>query len=119
VRDGLPHTEVSMDFHVGVAEASKNELLSATVRAYRDLLIQTLHDMRDVNSARVTQKWHEEIFEAIRARDAEGARKLMNDHLLDFEKRIRAYLQSKDDGGAGRARKRTAARPPRAGRNSA
>lgn len=99
VRDGLPHTEVSMDFHVAVAEASGNELLSATVRAYRDLLMQTLHDMRDPSSARVTQKWHEDILDAIRAHDADATRKLMQDHLLDFERRIRAYLQSQESAG--------------------
>lgn len=113
VREGLPHTEVSMDFHVAVAEASRNELLSATVRAYRDLLIQTLHDMRDVSSARVTQKWHEDILEAIRAHDPDATRKLMQDHLLDFEKRIRSYLQSQGGAGDGRARGKV---PPRAAR---
>ncbi len=102
IRDERPHTEASMDFHVALAEASQNELLSATVRAYRDLLMQTLHDMRDIRSARVTQKWHEEIVEAIRARDPDATRKLMQDHLLDFEKRIREYLQSKDAPADGR-----------------
>ncbi|MDE3101438.1 MAG: FadR family transcriptional regulator [Chloroflexota bacterium] len=103
VHDERPHTEASMDFHVAVAEASANELLSATVRAYRDLLMQTLHDMRDVRSARVTQKWHEDIMEAIRAHDADAARDLMRDHLLDFEKRIRLYLQAKEASGDPRA----------------
>jgi DNA-binding FadR family transcriptional regulator len=111
VRLGAPHTEASMDFHVAVAEASGNELLSATVRAYRDLLMQTLHDMRDPSSARVTQKWHEDILDAISAHDADATRKLMNDHLLDFEKRIRSYLQTKEGDG------RTATPvPPRAAR---
>jgi DNA-binding FadR family transcriptional regulator len=96
VRDGLPHTEVSMDFHVAVAEASGNELLSATVQAYRDLLIQTLRDMRDPSSAAETQKWHEDILDAIRQHDAAAARDLMQEHLLDFERRIRAFLQSRE-----------------------
>jgi DNA-binding FadR family transcriptional regulator len=104
VSEGLPHTEVSMDFHVAVAEASGNELLSATVRAYRDLLIQTLHDMRDPSSARETQKWHEDILDAIRAHDADATRKLMQDHLIDFERRIRAYLQSHEGDGHARAK---------------
>lgn len=98
VREELPHTQASMDFHVALAEAARNELLSATVRAYRDLLIQTLRDMRDVRSARATQKAHEEILEAIRARDGEATRKLMLDHLQDFEKRLRQYLRGKDAG---------------------
>ncbi|HEX9437365.1 MAG TPA: FCD domain-containing protein [Candidatus Limnocylindria bacterium] len=113
VREGLPHTEVSMDFHVALAEASKNELLSATVRAYRDLLIQTLHDMRDIRSARVTQKAHEEILEAIRARDGEATRKLMLEHLQDFEKRLRRYLQANEAASDGRSRPKA---PPRSAR---
>jgi hypothetical protein len=55
--------------------------------------------MRDPGSARITQRWHEEILDAIRAHDAEATRKLMQDHLLDFERRIRAYLQSQDGDG--------------------
>lgn len=115
VREHLPHTEASMDFHVALAEASGNELLSATVRAYRDLLMQPLRDMRDVRSARVTQKAHEEILDAIRAHDPDATRKLVLAHLQDFEKRIRRYLQSRelgDDRPAPPASRR-AARPER------
>lgn len=108
VRAGSPHTEVAMDFHVALAEASRNELLSATVRAYRDLLVKTLHDMRDVSSSRITQKWHEDILEAIRAHDAEGTRELMEEHLRDFERRIRNYLRNKEAAQAA-----SSADPPR------
>ncbi|MGH2379105.1 MAG: FadR/GntR family transcriptional regulator, partial [Candidatus Limnocylindria bacterium] len=110
VREHLPHTEASMDFHVALADASKNELLSATVRAYRDLLMQTLRDMRDVRSARATQKAHDEILEAIRAHDPDATRRLVLAHLQDFEKRIRRYLQSKGTGEG-----RSAARIPQRG----
>lgn len=96
VREQLSHTEASMEFHVMVAEAAGNELLTATVRAYRDLLVQTISDMRDVRSARATQKAHEEILEAIQAHDADAARKLMLAHLQDFEKRLRRWLQTQD-----------------------
>ena len=96
VREQAPHTEASMDFHVAVADASKNDLLAATVGAYRDLLVQTLHDMRDVRSAKTTQKAHEEILDAIRSHDPEAARKLMLDHLRDFEKRLRRWLATQE-----------------------
>ncbi len=96
VREQAPHTEASMDFHVAVALAAKNELLSATVAAYRDLLVQTLHDMRDVRSAKMTQKAHEEIVDAIRSHDPEAARKLMLEHLQDFEKRLRRWLATQE-----------------------
>lgn len=115
VREHLPHTEASMDFHVALAEASKNELLSATVRAYRDLLMQPLRDMRDVRSARATQKAHEEILEAIRAHDPDATRKLVLVHLQDFEKRIRRYLQSRE-GGDGRPASRASAGAARSDR---
>ncbi len=96
VREQAPHTEASMDFHVAVADAAKNELLAATVVAYRDLLVQTLHDMRDVRSAKATQKAHEEILEAIRSHDPEAARSLMLAHLQDFEKRLRRWLATQE-----------------------
>ena len=96
VREQAPHTEASMDFHVAVADAADNELLAATVAAYRDLLVQTLHDMRDVRSAKTTQKAHEEILDAIRSHDPEAARKLMLEHLRDFEKRLRRWLATQE-----------------------
>jgi DNA-binding FadR family transcriptional regulator len=96
VREQAPHTEASMDFHVAVADAAKNELLAATVAAYRDLLVQTLHDMRDVRSAKTTQKAHEEILDAIKSHDPEAARKLMLEHLQDFEKRLRRWLATQE-----------------------
>ena len=96
VREQAPHTEASMDFHVAVAYAANNELLSATVAAYRDLLVQTLHDMRDLRSAKMTQKAHEEILDAIRAHDPDAARKLMLEHLRDFEKRLRRWLATQE-----------------------
>jgi DNA-binding FadR family transcriptional regulator len=108
VREQAPHTEASMDFHVAVADASGNELLKATVAAYRDLLIQTLHDMRDVRSARATQTAHEEILDAIRSHDSDAARSLMLAHLQDFEKRLRRWLVTQGHSGiATRPRGRT------------
>ena len=109
VREQAPHTEASMDFHVAVADAAKNELLAATVAAYRDLLVQTLHDMRDVRSAKATQKAHEEILDAIRSHDPEAARKLMLEHLRDFEKRLRRWLATQEQAAiVARARHRPA-----------
>ena len=101
-----------MEFHVAVADAAGNELLAATVAAYRDLLIQTLQDMRDVRSAKATQKAHEEILDAIRSHDPEAARSLMLAHLQDFEKRLRRWLATQEHADiVSRARRR----PARAG----
>ncbi len=95
IREHIPHAEASMDFHVDLAHAAGNEVLYATVGAYRELLIPAIHDLRDPKSTRATQKAHEELVEAVRRRDADGARQLMLAHLADFEKRLRKRLQER------------------------
>jgi len=52
--------------------------------------------MRDVRSAKLTQKAHEEILEAIRSHDPEASRRLMLEHLQDFEKRLRRWLATQE-----------------------
>ncbi len=94
VRERDSHLMASMDFHVAVARAAGNEVLYATVRAYHELIVGALRDMRDPRSARATQKYHEEILDAIRKRDADAARAAMLEHLAEFEKRLRKWLQS-------------------------
>jgi DNA-binding FadR family transcriptional regulator len=99
------HLNVSMDFHVALARAADNEVLFATVRAYHELLVGALRDMRDPKSAKVTQKFHEEIFDAVRSHDAEAAGEIMVEHLAESEKRLRRWLQTTKEG---RARAETA-----------
>ncbi len=102
VRDSDSHLNPSMDFHVALARAADNEVLYATVRAYHELLVGALRDMRDPRSARVTQKLHEEILEAVRAHDAEAAGEIMLEHLAESEKRLRRWLQSSKGRAAAR-----------------
>jgi len=96
MKEDLPHAEASMDFHVELASCAGNEILEATVSAYRELLVPTIRDMRDPRSGRTTQKVHEELVEAVRRRDPEGARQLMLVHLADFEKRLRRWLGTRE-----------------------
>jgi DNA-binding FadR family transcriptional regulator len=86
-----------MDFHVELARAARNEVLEATVEAYRELLVPSIRDLRDEKSGRATQKAHEELVEAVRRHDPEGARDLMLTHLADFEKRLRRGLSVRAD----------------------
>ena len=53
--------------------------------------------MVDSRSVKNAQKAHEDILEALRARDAEAAGAAMLEHLADFEKRVRKWLQSSAD----------------------
>lgn len=98
LREPITHADASMDFHVELARAARNEVLEATVEAYRELLVPSIRDLRDEKSGRATQKAHEELIEAVRRHDPEGARDVMLTHLADFEKRLRRSLASRIEG---------------------
>jgi DNA-binding FadR family transcriptional regulator len=97
IRDSVTHAEASMDFHVELARAADNEVLYATVAAYRELLVPALREVRNPSTVRTTQKAHEELVEAVRRHDAGGARELMVAHLEDFEKRLRKRLAEREE----------------------
>src|SRR5437667_203303 len=97
IRESVTHAEASMDFHVELARAAGNEVLYATVAAYRELLVPALRDLRNPSTVTKTQKVHEELVEAVRRHDAEGARELMVTHLEDFEKRLRKRLAEREE----------------------
>src|SRR6266540_1650066 len=97
LREPITHADASMDFHVELARAAGNEVLYATVEAYRELLVPSIRDLRDEKSGRATQKAHEELVEAVRRHDPEGAREVMLLHLSDFEKRLRRRLADRPD----------------------
>ena len=97
LREPITHADASMDFHVELARAADNEVLYATVAAYRELLVPALRDLRNPSTVNKTQKVHEELVEAVRRRDAEGARELMVAHLEDFEKRLRKRLAEREE----------------------
>jgi len=99
LREPITHADASMDFHVELARAAKNEVLEATVDAYRQLLVPAIRDLRDEKTGRATQKAHEELVEAVRRHDGEGAREIMVTHLADFEKRLRRSLAERSESG--------------------
>ena len=75
-------TEASLGFHLAVAEASHNRALAALLRALRHVVWPTggnKHTTRGV--ALRVQATHRAIYERIKARDGDGAREAMSDHL--------------------------------------
>jgi GntR family transcriptional repressor for pyruvate dehydrogenase complex len=88
-----------INFHRGIAAASGNPIVASLVEMVSTLYYERRRqtaarafprDLRDAAEA------HRRIYQAIRARDAEGARAAMNDHLLQAS----AY-QAQEDTGAG------------------
>ena len=100
LREPITHADASMDFHVELARCARNEVLEATVEAYRQLLVPAIRDLRDDKTGRATQKAHEELVEAVRRHDPDGARDIMLTHLADFEKRLRRSLATRTDATA-------------------
>lgn len=82
-----PH---SVDFHIALALAAKNQVLLFTVNSFRTLFYETLEKlMPDDEMAVRAIEDHQLVLDAIAAHDAERARKLMRDHLNYFEERAR------------------------------
>jgi GntR family transcriptional repressor for pyruvate dehydrogenase complex len=87
---------IAMDvqFHMLVAECSKNRMMAKISEIIRHLLHQLIHKFFDAvassvsDTMRHTINLHRNVFEAIQRRDAQSARKHMEIHIMDVKKRI-------------------------------
>ena len=86
---GDPHfTPHSVQFHIALAKASKNQVLFFTVNSFRSLFYDTLERLLpDDRMAQRAIDDHQKILDAIAAHDADRAVQVMRDHLSYFEKR--------------------------------
>lgn len=85
-----------IDFHRLVATASGNPIIAAVV----EMVSALYYDQRRTTAERASDRdlrdaaeSHREIFQAIRGRDAEGARNAMNEHLLRASAHQRQELE--------------------------
>src|SRR5262245_28032536 len=99
-----PHRflEHDIDFHRTVAAASGNPIIAAVIEMVSTLFYDQRRQTAEHATGRALRdaaNLHRDIFLAIRARDAEAARRAMNDHLL----RARAYRAAEREQRGGRA----------------
>ncbi len=82
----IPH---SVGFHSALAEASGNPVLACALASFRSLFHEALARLLpdDAMAARAVED-HQAILDAVRAKDAEGARDLMREHLAYFAERV-------------------------------
>lgn len=74
--------ELSLEFHLSIAEASKNRILFLTSLFFYDLHRRSReYSKRIVHETQGVVKDHKAICEAIKNKDCDSARKLMKDHL--------------------------------------
>lgn len=81
MEDSARYTELGIAFHVAVGEASGNRALAGTLSALRREKQALLEPRNTVARARRAHRFHQQIFERIRARDADGAGALMAGHV--------------------------------------
>jgi DNA-binding GntR family transcriptional regulator len=80
--------EADRNFHVGVAQLTRNAFLKKAVEETRDSIDRLLHLAAAVSDDIVYLASHEEIYRAIRNRNPEQARKLMLEHVLESKAKV-------------------------------
>ena len=80
-----PH---SINFHIALAQAAKNQVLFFTVNSFRTPFYETLDKLApdDAMGQRAIED-HQKLLEAIAAHDAKRARQVMREHLAYFQER--------------------------------
>lgn len=90
---------LDMIFHLSIARASENSIIPLILEPIHRLLPQikssVYASVSDAKDSAVI--WHRRILDAILARDAEGARKAMEEHLLIAEEHAKLMLAAKEE----------------------
>ena len=96
--DPVAYSKADLEFHLALARASGNRLLTYFIEATRTALVSTMRTLRTRISPEylpAVQRSHEAIIEAVAANDVEGARGALATH---FET-VRQQLNSENSYG--------------------
>lgn len=87
VKDPMAFINSDHYFHLCIAKAAKNGILRDFIEKIRDLLRDNIAlIIQRSNISKRSLRYHQRIFEAIKAGDASQARRIMSAHLADIEK---------------------------------
>lgn len=75
--------ESDLLFHQSIVEAVGNNVLKNVYESISDLLISIRKDLLKSEDKEKSLRYHEKIYNAIKSRDSEKARRLMREHLID------------------------------------
>ena len=93
--------EADVGFHLKVAEASKNLILSNMLSSIQSLLNVWIRRVVDAaGDSRSSYLEHVPIFDAVEQRDATAARAAMNAHMVGAAGRLRAAIAAEQDAHA-------------------
>jgi GntR family transcriptional repressor for pyruvate dehydrogenase complex len=90
--------EENIRFHLLILRASKNQILSALVRAMRELFFAETTELHyDPEALHAAVEAHRKVMEAIRAGDARRARAVMGAHIGAFDEYVSRTHQRRED----------------------
>jgi DNA-binding FadR family transcriptional regulator len=85
--NGRPYTELDLEFHFAIADASKNRTLRELLVAIRGMMHEWIAKSHELPGKKENAAGeHRRILDAIRQRDPEKAHKAMEAHLLTFQR---------------------------------
>ncbi|NIO70504.1 MAG: FCD domain-containing protein [Anaerolineae bacterium] len=92
------YTPHSVAFHLALARAAKNQVLLFTVNSFRSLFYEALESLPPSDMAHRAVADHHQIYEAVKNRDPQKARQLMEEHLSYFEEKVHAMSETSNGG---------------------
>ena len=84
--------EQNCQFHLLLAKATKNHLFVIVLESMMAILTDILARLKpDLRTANNTLRYHEKILNAIKSADRDEAITLLEDHLMEVEKRLQTF----------------------------
>jgi GntR family transcriptional repressor for pyruvate dehydrogenase complex len=84
-----------MDFHLAIAKASKNGMIYRSVEMVKTLYTVWLRNFIRAHGNSTSNMFHTKLFESIKNRDAEAARRFMMEHLTDVLYKVQSDATKK------------------------
>lgn len=91
LRDGDYTMDMSLEFHIRVAEATHNPAVSMLVQSFRGPIFMSLQEAKNAapEMGHLGTREHERFIEAVRRRDPDAASRIMAEHLTRTAHRLR------------------------------
>lgn len=93
-----PSLESDELFHRAIVDAARNQVLSKVYTYIGSLFMNVKQELLVLEDKQKSLDYHEKIYQAIKDRRVEDARKVMREHLLDVEKRHETLLSRTEQG---------------------
>lgn len=99
--DAAKLKRANIDFHLLLAEASGNPVLSILMKSLTDILMEVAYTFLDLDFERQLFEIHKEIFHAIKSRKTGEVSRLINADILFVKENLKNYVERGDTRNAG------------------